>query len=108
MKVVGLKVIDAGEPGPVKPPFGEPCNGCGVCCASEVCRAGVQTFETNVAPCPGLIRYPGDAGYSCALVAVADLISERHGRTFRAMLAIGRGCDAQVRNETRKRAEANR
>jgi hypothetical protein len=37
-----------------KPKFGEPCNGCGKCCAAELCEVADRIFPGAVAPCPAL------------------------------------------------------
>ena len=52
-----------------KPKFSEPCNGCGLCCAEELCDVAEDQFPGAQAPCPalewsegrawcGLIRHP--------------------------------------------------
>jgi len=37
-----------------KPKFTEPCNGCGFCCATELCELADHVFPGAVAPCPAL------------------------------------------------------
>jgi hypothetical protein len=38
-----------------KPLFHEPCNGCGLCCAKELCMAADEIFGDDcAAPCPAL------------------------------------------------------
>lgn len=52
-----------------KPKFGEPCNGCGLCCKTELCDVAEYFFAGASAPCPalefedgrtwcGLVRHP--------------------------------------------------
>lgn len=38
----------------VKPKFREPCNGCGLCCALELCILAEDAFPGASAPCPAL------------------------------------------------------
>lgn len=59
------------QDGPRKPMFGDPCNGCGLCCVATACAIGVEFISTAKAgrPCPaleweggrswcGLVRHP--------------------------------------------------
>jgi hypothetical protein len=39
---------------PIKPRHGEPCNGCGLCCAAERCPLAVVLIGDGPAPCPAL------------------------------------------------------
>lgn len=52
-----------------KPKYTESCNGCGLCCAAELCDVAEYFFEGSPAPCPalefedgrtwcGLVRHP--------------------------------------------------
>lgn len=40
--------------GPEKPKYGDACNGCGACCAAEVCWIGKAVLQNEHAdgPCP--------------------------------------------------------
>ncbi len=78
--------------GPEKPAFGARCNGCGYCCASEVCKLGEMVFETSVAPCPGLTWKDGRA-WCGPMLASAVIGGEMHERLLLAMGA-GLGCDS--------------
>ncbi len=49
-----------------KPTFGAPCNGCGYCCAVELCELAEEHFAGAVAPCPAL-EYR-DGRFLCGLV----------------------------------------
>lgn len=48
-----------------KPVFGDPCNGCGVCCIAQVCDLGKELGDDQ--NCKALIRNP-DRSFSCGLV----------------------------------------
>jgi len=77
---------------PIKPLLGEPCNGCGYCCANEICGVGKIAFPEAVAPCPALV-YSADKTHSiCALVDM----ERRSGvdPIISAALGIGKGCCA--------------
>lgn len=73
-----------------KPKLGSPCNGCGVCCASEICTIGREAFPTAQAPCPGMLFDEGR--FHCKLV-LAERFSGMEPLLANA-LGIGKGCDA--------------
>lgn len=79
------------ETAPEKPKWGDPCNGCGYCCASEVCKIGVQVHGPKVqAPCPSMNFH--DGRFWCGVVEkMAGMEIE-----FDLMLVmgIGFGCDS--------------
>lgn len=77
---------------PKKPAFGAPCNGCGLCCATEVCAIGRMAHGDVQAPCPSLIWHAGRSW--CALVAIEPAAGK--GRPIAEALGIGRGCDADA------------
>lgn len=76
-----------------KPRFGQPCNGCGVCCAVEVCAIGAMAFPGAEAPCPALKMAPDGKRTVCALVALEEAIGMPP--VLREALAIGMGCDSE-------------
>ncbi len=75
---------------PPKPKEGAPCNGCGFCCAAEVCPIGVRVFGTDVAPCPGMTFR--DGRFLCGVVLVENIIG---GTEIANALGVGRGCDSE-------------
>jgi hypothetical protein len=78
---------------PNKPKRGEPCNGCGYCCAAEVCEVGLALCGPETpAPCP-LMEFDG-AAFRCGAVRLADEMSPAHGVLLRLKMGIGVGCDA--------------
>jgi hypothetical protein len=81
------------EQTPVKPKFGDRCNGCGYCCAEEVCEVGVR-FVGAEAPCK-LMRWR-EGRFFCGAVDIADSLGPLEGLMLRAKLAIGFGCDSQT------------
>ena len=74
-----------------KPMFGAACNGCGLCCAMEVCKIGLIAHgESTPAPCPSLV-FRGSR-FWCEFV-LAESAAGLDPLIFNS-LAIGRGCDA--------------
>ncbi|MBV1775668.1 hypothetical protein KSF73_08045 [Burkholderiaceae bacterium DAT-1] len=60
------QIIHLHRDAPLKPAFGAPCNGCGVCCAAEPCPVAMRRFKVRTGPCPALIW---DASrYHCGLL----------------------------------------
>lgn len=93
------------ERGPEKPRFGEPCNGCGYCCALQPCAIAQEYLGAeDVGPCPALVFDNEETRFRCGMVLSptrfmflppdpeADLIL---GTMFAEMLAVGRGCDSE-------------
>lgn len=81
---------------PSKPRFGTPCNGCGLCCAIELCVVGELAFPGAQAPCPALkIRGDGKSTY-CQLVAV-EIVAGLTPKIQEA-LGIGKGCSMADEN----------
>ena len=76
---------------PEKARKGEPCNGCGFCCAAEVCEVGLRMFgRDQSAPCPALNFHGGR--FWCGLVKAADEMGM--GDSLRLVLGVGFGCDS--------------
>lgn len=88
----------------VKPKFGQPCNGCGACCALELCALAEQFFAGAAAPCPAL-EVDGDR-FRCGLVLHpsryvpgeqltpdrARLLDDLVGPRIAYYLGVGKGC----------------
>lgn len=97
-----------------KPRHGQPCNGCGYCCISEVCLLGKELGDHEM--CKALITN-GEGTYSCGLVVdpykympadravtwrriddISPGVGEQGAKDFHAhMLGAGRGCDSYKR-----------
>lgn len=89
---------------PPKPPAGQPCNGCGVCCALETCPAARLRFLRKTGPCPALEWAAADSHYRCGLLTRpghylgwlpggAEALARR---LFGRWIAAGRGCDCDA------------
>ena len=76
---------------PMKPQEGEPCNGCGHCCAMELCHAGKEVHgDDHPAPCPSLHNDGGR--FWCGLAKHSEAIGM--GAIFSTLMGFGYGCDA--------------
>lgn len=90
-----------------KPEFGAPCNGCGICCKTQVCELSIEYVGSHKAPCSALEEEDGQ--YRCGLLAnpVKYLAPQMAGEAeavafgrrelspkFAFMLGIGAGCDS--------------
>jgi len=74
-----------------KPPRGEPCNGCGLCCRLELCEIGAMAFgDDQPAPCPAL-RLDADTGMSRCSFVECEIAYELEPMLQKA-LGIGGGC----------------
>jgi uncharacterized cysteine cluster protein YcgN (CxxCxxCC family) len=75
---------------PSKPKYGSPCNGCGICCAKELCVVGELAFPGASAPCPALkITSDGSRTY-CELIAAETVFNLNP--LLKQALGIGTGC----------------
>ncbi len=75
---------------PDKPHQGSACNGCGFCCASEICKIGIKAFPGAAAPCPGMVF--NDGRFACKLVLVERAAGMEP--LIAAALGVGKGCCA--------------
>jgi hypothetical protein len=90
-----------------KPPHGQPCNNCGLCCANQPCPLGARLFRKTSGACPALEK-DGDK-YYCGLAVnpkkyLAGVFSEAKAHELshgaKLMIGSGIGCDAQLEGET--------
>lgn len=92
----------------VKPPYGSPCNNCGLCCMDQICPLGQMVLGRGPdGPCPALL--PARPGHKCGMVAdperFAPEVTGKHGvnaaRNAAAhLVGAGYGCDALIEGET--------
>ena len=96
------QIIHLHRDAPAKPPEGEPCNGCGVCCAAEPCPVGMLASRRRRGRCRAL-AWSGDAGrYVCTLVTAPARhlprglrwLAPLAGRYARRLISAGSGCDS--------------
>jgi hypothetical protein len=107
------RVIHIQLEAPPKPPEGQPCNGCGVCCLAEPCPVGVLVSRRFKGACAALRWSDAGRRYNCGLLGDADwaggaalAASGMRGllrRVWRAwarrVIASGIGCDAGLEVE---------
>ena len=89
-----------------KPRYGDPCNGCGMCCQEAPCPLGKIIFDQFQGPCPA-IELDGDK-VTCGLVAnpiaynfagVLEYGNEATSQAAALLVGTGVGCDTQANGE---------
>ena len=96
-----------------KPKIGEPCNHCGLCCLSQVCRNGAYVLglvsslgDTVPGPCPAVVKQ-SDGTYVCGIVLNPNKYIQ--GKTYPAkvkahscafLIGAGTGCDELLEDDT--------
>jgi len=88
---------------PDKPGAGEPCNGCGVCCAAEPCVLARWILLQAEGRCRALCWLEGEKRYRCGLVTAPQKyrpwlspVARPAARLFRRWIAAGAGCDSDA------------
>ncbi len=93
------------QPGaPPKPPLGQTCNGCGLCCLSAPCPLGMLVSRRRTGACAALRWSAVEQRYRCGLLSEpADVTGWRSPWLLRAVRAVaqrqiaaGSGCDAEI------------
>jgi hypothetical protein len=96
---MSARVILLRPEAPAKPSSGQPCNGCGVCCAAEPCPAGQVLSRRRHGACRALVWHEADARYRCGLLEeparwLPWLPAALTLRLARRWIAAGAGCDS--------------
>lgn len=96
---------------PTKPPYGSPCNGCGLCCLTEQCLVSEALFGEQEL-CPA-IEQAGDAIACGLMVNTANYVDDLPAwggkvltETFALMIGSGIGCDASSDDEATEELRA--
>ena len=92
---------------PDKPALGQPCNGCGVCCASEPCPVGMVVSLRTTGACDALVWNDADRRYRCGLIEQPSRFLPRAwhwtapwlARVARRYISAGSGCDCSAQVE---------
>lgn len=98
------EIIHLHPAAPAKPAEGEPCNGCGVCCALETCPAARLRFRQKKGPCPALSWSTGANRYHCGLLTAPGnylgwlprAAEPLASRLLARWIAAGKGCDCSA------------
>lgn len=98
------QIIHLHRDAPAKPAVGQPCNGCGVCCALETCPAARLRFLQKRGPCPALEWLAAERRYRCGLLTQPDhylgwlpsAAVPLGRRLFARWIAAGEGCDCSA------------
>lgn len=92
---------------PAKPAWGEPCNGCGVCCLCEPCPVGILVSARRQGRCRALAWDETAQRYVCGVLTgrrdllpawlrpIAGWLQRRAPR----WIAAGCGCDCDIELE---------
>ena len=87
---------------PPKPALGQPCNGCGVCCATEPCPLGMVLSRCRHGACRALQWDEAQGQYRCGVLAQPqawwpDALPVSWARALaRRWIAAGFGCDSNL------------
>ena len=90
-----------------KPVWGEPCNGCGVCCTVEPCPVGMLISGKRRGACKALMWDDATSRYRCRVVSEPERftaprwLSALATRFAMRMIAAGSGCDCDLTVEPR-------
>ncbi len=82
---------------PAKPAFGQPCNGCGVCCLAEPCPVGMIVSRRTRGACSALEWNEAARHYRCGMLTRPRLRWMRP--LLRRWISAGSGCDATLEAE---------
>ena len=101
------------------PGYRKPCNGCGLCCISEICIVGVAIIEATIgkklaadenislAPCP-LLVYDKDAGRVWCRIGLSNTDADKPDDVANELgkrIGFGVGCDAEPDAEEMNNAD---
>jgi hypothetical protein len=85
-----------------KPAWGEPCNGCGVCCATEPCPVGMLISRQRQGACKALLWNAEEGRYRCGVVSEPQRfvaprwLAAMAARFAMRMISAGSGCDCDL------------
>ncbi|MBK7720286.1 MAG: hypothetical protein IPJ36_17110 [Simplicispira sp.] len=104
MKSSETRIVWLQTGAPPKPPLGQTCNGCGLCCLSAPCPLGMLVSRRRTGACAALRWSAVEQRYRCGLLSEpADVTGWRSPWLLRAVRAVaqrqiaaGSGCDATV------------
>lgn len=98
-------VIHLHREAPPKPAVGDPCNGCGLCCATEPCPIGAVLSLRRSGRCDALEWDDAGARYRCGLLVRAGRAGRASERLVARWIAAGTACDARLEAAPARAAE---
>jgi len=101
------QIVTLPSEAPDKPALGAPCNGCGLCCAAELCPLGRVMFGKSRGPCPALVWQAAERRHVCGLATkpaahlrrLPGFLAPLFARLARRWISAGSGCDSDVTAE---------
>ena len=101
------RIISIHPEAPVKPAWGVPCNGCGVCCLSEPCPVGVVLSRRTTGACVAVVWNDEIHRYECGMITQPEAwlplpwrwTRNLMARLNRRWIAAGKGCDCDMEVE---------
>ena len=99
------QVIAIALEAPTKPALGQPCNGCGVCCAAEPCPIGAIVSRSTMGRCAALTWQDEPVPrYVCGVVSDAQrflpsslqALAGPMSRLAHRFISAGTGCDSDA------------
>lgn len=98
------QIIHLHRAAPDKPMEGQPCNGCGVCCASEPCPIGIVVSRKLKGACKALFWSEGEQRYRCGLIVEPQhylppglrYLSKVLSKFAYRYISAGSGCDSSL------------
>jgi hypothetical protein len=99
------RIIHIHPEAPAKPAEGKPCNGCGVCCATQPCPVGMLVSRRRQGACKALVWSDAQTRYLCGLISEPQRfirpswLAPAMSRFARRFVAAGIGCDSDLETE---------
>lgn len=94
------QIIHIHPEAPAKPPVGQPCNGCGVCCLAEPCPIGMVISRRRHGACVALVWHDEEKRYWCGVLQARTAGKPLWlGRWVARMIGAQQGCDATLEVE---------
>ncbi|WP_396269340.1 hypothetical protein [Ideonella sp.] len=98
------RVILLRQEAPAQPSLGQPCNGCGVCCAAEPCPLGILVSKRRQGRCRALRWDAALSLYRCGMVSHPQRLwpwlptwaRATVSRWARRWISSASGCDATL------------
>jgi hypothetical protein len=91
-----VQIIRIHADAPLKPPLGETCTGCGVCCLAEPCPVGMLITFKRSGACNALRWDDAEHRYRCGLMQDVAGSHTPWARLARRLIAAGAGCDSDA------------